>query len=483
MGFTEKDWRNATTHAGGGDESTPISAVALEDLETRVTDYADLAGGNIFNVMAPPYNAVGDGGTDDTTGIQGAIDDAGAVHGAVHFPATADFYKVTDSLILSDYGLSLFGAGREASIIKQATDNTPVFKATGMAASGHSIRMNGLGIGFVNAQPAANTSAYGVMLGDADADYYYWTLSDLRFTRCFTGIGVEQNAGTIVVWNNSLSQLLFGEITGSLINFVPEVGAGNPVNTFRQITCLNDGTTPTQEALRLQGEWVINGLDIEAWQGPVMYADSGFNCVLNGAHLERHSITQNYQEIFHLADGCYTVNGVTAEIYADDATPCYLISGNGSSKIFATGLEGTRTSGGGPVYLASPTDGDQFILGAWRASTAGVYGFDEYQSWGTGGNYLTLLSQQSVLTNVGASGMRLPIGKVVKLSGTDNITSIAAQRPGAEVTIIFTDTASGTGLTDGNNLKLAGNFVYTPDDTITLACDGTDWYEVARSVN
>lgn len=38
--------------------------------------------------------------------------------------------------------------------------------------------------------------------------------------------------------------------------------------------------------------------------------------------------------------------------------------------------------------------------------------------------------------------------------------------------------------TDGNNLKLAGNFVTTADDTITLCCaDGTNWYEVCRSVN
>ena len=38
-------------------------------------------------------------------------------------------------------------------------------------------------------------------------------------------------------------------------------------------------------------------------------------------------------------------------------------------------------------------------------------------------------------------------------------------------------------LTDGSNLKIAGNFVGTADDTITLICDGTNWFEVSRSVN
>ena len=37
--------------------------------------------------------------------------------------------------------------------------------------------------------------------------------------------------------------------------------------------------------------------------------------------------------------------------------------------------------------------------------------------------------------------------------------------------------------TDGGNLKLAGNFVTTADDVLTMSCDGVNWYEAARSVN
>ena len=38
-------------------------------------------------------------------------------------------------------------------------------------------------------------------------------------------------------------------------------------------------------------------------------------------------------------------------------------------------------------------------------------------------------------------------------------------------------------VTVGSNLKLKGNFVTTADDCLTLACDGTNWYEMARSAN
>lgn len=68
------------------------------------------------------------------------------------------------------------------------------------------------------------------------------------------------------------------------------------------------------------------------------------------------------------------------------------------------------------------------------------------------------------------------------VTGTTNITSIASGSTiiGRNVTLEFADVLT---VTDGNNLKLAGNFATTAGDTLTLFCDGTDWYEQARSVN
>ena len=71
---------------------------------------------------------------------------------------------------------------------------------------------------------------------------------------------------------------------------------------------------------------------------------------------------------------------------------------------------------------------------------------------------------------------------LVVITGTTGITSVTASWPHRMVTLRFTDAAPGT-VTDGSNLKLAGNFVPTTDDTITLICDGVNWHEVARSVN
>lgn len=68
-----------------------------------------------------------------------------------------------------------------------------------------------------------------------------------------------------------------------------------------------------------------------------------------------------------------------------------------------------------------------------------------------------------------------------RITGTTGITSInAAGHTGHKVNLIFSDVLT---VTDGSNLKLAGNFTTSADDTMTLICDGTNWFELSRSAN
>lgn len=82
-----------------------------------------------------------------------------------------------------------------------------------------------------------------------------------------------------------------------------------------------------------------------------------------------------------------------------------------------------------------------------------------------------------------AATLTLPLDRdVVVISGTTNITSVTAGGDNADrrVTLIFQGVLN---FTDGSNLKLASTMATTADDTITICCDGTNWYEVGRSVN
>jgi len=81
-----------------------------------------------------------------------------------------------------------------------------------------------------------------------------------------------------------------------------------------------------------------------------------------------------------------------------------------------------------------------------------------------------------------AGAMPLPTGRVFHVTGTTSITSITSTnfQAGAVITLIFDGILT---FTDGNNLKLASNFVTSADDTITLVYDGTNWYEITRAAN
>ena len=88
----------------------------------------------------------------------------------------------------------------------------------------------------------------------------------------------------------------------------------------------------------------------------------------------------------------------------------------------------------------------------------------------------------SVPSVASAASLTLPRGAdVINVTGTTGITSISATGNARRcVTLNF---VAALTVTDGSNLKLAGNFTTTADDTLTLYCDGTNWIEIARSVN
>lgn len=81
-----------------------------------------------------------------------------------------------------------------------------------------------------------------------------------------------------------------------------------------------------------------------------------------------------------------------------------------------------------------------------------------------------------------AAALPVPTGRVFHVTGTTNITSITSTnfQAGVVITLIFDGILT---VTDGSNLKLAGNFVTAADSTLSLVYDGTNWYETGRSTN
>jgi hypothetical protein len=81
-----------------------------------------------------------------------------------------------------------------------------------------------------------------------------------------------------------------------------------------------------------------------------------------------------------------------------------------------------------------------------------------------------------------AAALPVPTGRVFHVTGTTSVTSITSTnfQSGVCITLIFDDVLT---FTDGSNLVLAGNFVTSANDTISLCYDGTNWFETSRAVN
>jgi hypothetical protein len=102
-------------------------------------------------------------------------------------------------------------------------------------------------------------------------------------------------------------------------------------------------------------------------------------------------------------------------------------------------------------------------------------------SGGTSGVKFYNCESQDSTSVASAATVTLPvIGKFFTITGTTPITSLTASWKHRRVTLSFADALT---FTDGSNLKLAGNFTTTADDTITLVSDGANWIEQSRSVN
>lgn len=75
--------------------------------------------GKCFDITDPKYGAVGDDSTDNTTPIQNAINDATAADGWVYVPP--GIFRITAAITTVPGPVSIVGAGRYLSVIKQMT--------------------------------------------------------------------------------------------------------------------------------------------------------------------------------------------------------------------------------------------------------------------------------------------------------------------------------------------------------------------------
>ncbi len=160
------------------------------------------------NVSVKDYGAVGDGVVNDTAAIQAAINSL-STGGSVFFPAGT--YKITAALNVAANNISVIGAGRKATTIKQHTTSAKTFNITAeyFTASSFSVEYNAAGT-------AGGTAFY--------SNFYYGNFSDLYVKNAYCGwafVGANSNFLTAVVAEDCTSSgfLFQGSANASIDHF------------------------------------------------------------------------------------------------------------------------------------------------------------------------------------------------------------------------------------------------------------------------
>jgi hypothetical protein len=126
------------------------------------------------------------------------------------------------------------------------------------------------------------------------------------------------------------------------------------------------------------------------------------------------------------------------------------------------------------VIFRTGTKGNQ--LATYRYNNT----LDPYNDDGTNNSFIS----PGFGDNVASANEIVPplYGSVFYLTGTNTVATIYAYgRKGRTITFISTDNVT---INNGSNLKLNGNWVSgAANATLTLVGDGTNWYEISRSLN
>lgn len=460
------DKSDTSMGAGGTDKRSTVAAVASN-------------GTGVINVKT--YLATGNGTTDDTTAIQAAINAVPATGGTVFIPSGT--YKLTATLTIPDVrGLRIVGASWNNCELRMFTNNVPIIKTTGTFQRG--LEFSELRLSYTNQQNFASHPLSAAIHLDSSVPAsacYYSKFSRLYLEKATWGV-LANNA--LSVWNCTFEDFQCAAIEHSIMTLSPSPATGQPVNYFKRITSLGEGgPATTGVALQLANEARLSAIDIEDWTGPILNLDSG-TFTIDGMHIERHH-GSNFISCFWFSnctarfDGLNFDGGITTAI-----SPYFFAITNARVEIGPAQINLQNTGGGNWTYLLASDTTSSIDVAYPMMNPATAAPLDYFMFPGNANTLAVTRTRPGpggVQTKASTATVTLPeYGSLFTISGTTTITSITASHAERRVTLIFSGALT---FTDGSNLKLAGNLVTTADDTITLVCDGTNWYETSRSVN
>lgn len=470
-------------------------------------------------VHAKHFGARFNGSTDDTAAINNAISALTAISGS--FTPAASYQLIFPAgraitqgghIIPDTIKVDVIGAGRYATILYlKNNSNTFLLEVSGSYGAARMMTLDG----------NRNNNTTGTECLIVSGSY---VKSDDLFITNANGDGIAVGKGDSAI-NSRFSNIDVRFCKGYGVNIYPSTGS-----TDCQWTDVNVGQSG-MSGFNI-GTGAQKMVNCHSWGNGIEHAtdNHGYKHMSGGSMLSGCEAETNLGRGHYIGSGLkgITINGGTIwgncgnGIYATGSTHCTFTgiaihdngssNGAGSSSLSFANIMidncQNMTTVGNDMY----DTGNAIAAGSYSAAptypfngrSAATFTVTRHYAEGSGSNKNIIGNNQMpaaqsrtgvAITNVGVANRyygnetgvtTIPTqgssatltfnaeNDIINITGNTAITTITAGYIGRRVTLMFTTVCT---ITNGNNIKLGADFTSTAGGTITLVCDGTNWYK------
>lgn len=462
-------------------------------------------GGAVLNVAHPDYGAKLDGTTDDSGAVVAAVADANAITGGatVLIPPGPLLWGSDREAVITNGGVHIKMAGcypgkifasaaqRGSRIIIGANQSASLFRFTRDAALNNTAGC-GIRAAFDGAARAYTVAGACVNVEysdnfDHDCSYYavkgrgLWTQRSVkgRFAidlyQCgdtgLPALDVNKIDASNVTQGSTFTYIKAEVCYG---DYYMNVASSCTNNKFHELGFETDSADALSQItyLNLAGannQFGFLHMNKNAGAVPRIAISASKNqfSILksDGTHGgDVLSFTAGQQNVFDNVRGELGTNATTIRLAALDSSSTYNVFNS-------VGLNGGNGIDGGTAVGTN--------VGSITHINKNSY---SVQSLGANSRCGSIVDDKSISVASAATPV-IPDGKdFVIITGTTNITTgiTATHYPGRTITMQFAGILT---VTDGSNLLLAGNFTTSANATLTVRSNGSNWFEIARSIN